>query len=339
MNRRHGTTLVEVLVAIFVMGIGMLALLTLFPLGAASMAQAIKDARAAHSAAKASAVAEFFIDPDINNAANPNSTSVTLGIRNNPNITGAFATPGGLASLNTNNYDGPSYAVYVDPFGFYSSLPPFTTWVAGKFQPGVFGIPRRSLRLFDQPPNLLQQRGTTRDNLIRRYFTLQDDIVFDKNSGLADLGTGQVERESSYSWAYLVRRPRRPLNNEVDISIVVYNQRPLRLTGGVNPTEYAYNATFDNTQNVITMSWNPANGEVRPPLRSGGWVLDATIFNGQPHGFFYRVIEITEIGPTSLQLTCETPFKEFPATATNNGVIMVLEGVAEVIEKRSGWLP
>jgi hypothetical protein len=337
MNRRHGTTLVEVLVAIFTMGIGMLALLTLFPLGAASMAQAIKDARSAHSAAKASAVAEFFVDPDINNPNNPNSTSVTLGIRNNPDITGAFASPGGLANLGANNYDGPSYAVYVDPFGLYSSLPPFTAWVGGKFQAGVYGIPRRSPRLFRTLTEA--QKPDVRDNLIRRYFTLQDDIVFDKNSGLADLGSGEVQRESSYSWAYLLRRPRRPLNNEVDISIVVYNQRPLRLTGGVNPTEYAYGANFDNTQNVITMSWDPNKGEVRPPLRTGGWVLDATIFNGQPHGFFYRVIDITEIGPTSLQLTCETPFKEFPATAQNGGVIMVLEGVVEVIEKRSGWLP
>jgi hypothetical protein len=303
------------------------------------MAQAIKDARAAHSAAKASAIAECFVDPNLVAA---NSTSVTLGIRNNPAITGAFANPGApLPNLGANNYDGPSYAVYVDPFGVYSSLSAKQLWVAGLANRGA-AIPRRNLQLFNTLTLLAQGDPTKvreRDNLIRRYFTLQDDIVFDKNSGLADLGSGQVERESSYSWAYLLRRPRRPLNNEVDISIVVYNQRPLRLTGGVDPAEYAYNASFDNTQNVITMSWNPANGEVRPPLRSGGWVLDATILNGQPHGFFYRVIDITEIGPTSLQLTCETPFKEFPANASNNGVIMVLEGVAEVIEKRSGWLP
>jgi hypothetical protein len=42
-----GTTLVEVLLAIFVMGIGLLALLTLFPLGAQEMAQVIKDDRTA----------------------------------------------------------------------------------------------------------------------------------------------------------------------------------------------------------------------------------------------------------------------------------------------------
>jgi type II secretory pathway pseudopilin PulG len=44
---RSGITLVEVLVAIFIMGIGLLALLTLFPLGAISMAQQVQADRAA----------------------------------------------------------------------------------------------------------------------------------------------------------------------------------------------------------------------------------------------------------------------------------------------------
>src|SRR5207253_9862097 len=44
-QQRSGTTLVEVLVAIFVTAIGLLGLLALFPLGAVSLAQAIKDSR------------------------------------------------------------------------------------------------------------------------------------------------------------------------------------------------------------------------------------------------------------------------------------------------------
>jgi hypothetical protein len=48
-----GITLVEVLAAIFVMGIGLLALLTLFPLAALTMAQAVKDDRAGAIAAEA----------------------------------------------------------------------------------------------------------------------------------------------------------------------------------------------------------------------------------------------------------------------------------------------
>jgi hypothetical protein len=44
---RAGVTLIEVLAAIFITGVGLLALLVLFPLGALSLAQAIQDDRTA----------------------------------------------------------------------------------------------------------------------------------------------------------------------------------------------------------------------------------------------------------------------------------------------------
>ena len=49
MNRRNAVTLTEVLIAIFVLSIGLMALLSLFPLGAAQMAQALKDQRTAEA--------------------------------------------------------------------------------------------------------------------------------------------------------------------------------------------------------------------------------------------------------------------------------------------------
>src|SRR3954469_13698210 len=48
---RRGTTLIEVLIAIFIMALGLIALLTLFPIGAVQMARAIQDERAAQVAA------------------------------------------------------------------------------------------------------------------------------------------------------------------------------------------------------------------------------------------------------------------------------------------------
>ena len=42
MNRRNATTLTEVLVAIFIMGIGLMAILALFPLGAARWRQRLR---------------------------------------------------------------------------------------------------------------------------------------------------------------------------------------------------------------------------------------------------------------------------------------------------------
>ena len=56
-TRRRAITLLEVLTAIFIMGVGMLAILTLFPLGALNMARALRDDRAGHIAHTAGSLA------------------------------------------------------------------------------------------------------------------------------------------------------------------------------------------------------------------------------------------------------------------------------------------
>jgi hypothetical protein len=57
--RRNGLTMAEVLIALFTTALGLMAILTLFPLGAAQMAQAIKDDRCAHAANLATAEARI----------------------------------------------------------------------------------------------------------------------------------------------------------------------------------------------------------------------------------------------------------------------------------------
>ena len=83
MIRRSGVTLIEVLVAIFVMAIGLLSLLALFPLGALNMAQAIKDERASQAAANADAVARFL----------PQNAGTAVGIRSDANVVAAYNSP------------------------------------------------------------------------------------------------------------------------------------------------------------------------------------------------------------------------------------------------------
>lgn len=51
--RRSGVTLTEVLIAMFIMAVGMIALLTLFPLGAMQVGQALRDDRCAQAALQA----------------------------------------------------------------------------------------------------------------------------------------------------------------------------------------------------------------------------------------------------------------------------------------------
>src|SRR5262249_39121249 len=84
--RRAGVTLLEVLTAIFILGVGLLALLFLFPLGALAMAQAVKDDRAGKIAADAvafsqdglnllSRTGEFVRDSFANNSADPKTAA------------------------------------------------------------------------------------------------------------------------------------------------------------------------------------------------------------------------------------------------------------------------
>src|SRR5207302_679219 len=97
MVQRDGVTLIEVLVAIFVMGLGMIALLTLFPLGVLQMAQAIKDDRTAIAAANAASVAKVW------------------NIRVDDNVSQYYKNPVGTFGLPDASAGSSGYPVYVDP--------------------------------------------------------------------------------------------------------------------------------------------------------------------------------------------------------------------------------
>jgi prepilin-type N-terminal cleavage/methylation domain-containing protein len=85
MKNRAGLTLVEVLVAIFIMGIGILAILSLFPLGLLNCRQALQDDRAARCAANAAAVANAW------DLRYPNNPVLATALATNP--TGVYVDP------------------------------------------------------------------------------------------------------------------------------------------------------------------------------------------------------------------------------------------------------
>jgi hypothetical protein len=372
MRQRPAATLVEVLVAIFVTGIGLLALLALFPLGALSMAQAIKDDRTAHAAANAAAIAEALV-------IRSDSVLVTLG-------RDVFVNPGVAQPAYP---DLPSYAVYVDPTGFnaFTALGQSSIWVGGV--PG--GVARRSVS-FVNPEQLIPPQPALppliRRQQILRWFTLPDDIAFytdDKIGpmGTPDLTTGAIQRDGRYSWGLMLRRPRSIVPGVVEATVVVYSQRPLGLTidplrpVAVPSGEIAYAAPptgapgssgYSNRKGDTIITISIAAGQERPPLRKGSWILDSSIegvggpqaTNGWSHGFFYRVVGITDAPGGLMDLEVQTPLREsiyaMPGNGADpvegrwwglpgqpirqrNGGIVVLENVAEVFEKGPGWLP
>jgi hypothetical protein len=392
MARRGGSTLVEVLVAIFVMGIGLIALLTLFPIGALRMAQSIHDDRCAMAVRNAHALAiaqSVRTDPLV--VAVP-----ATGFGSDPNYKPAGKKPGGIADcfynpclepgqkkptpathLNADPF-GESYAVLADPVG-YASVP-----LGSVTQNWVGGI-----------KNVLRRRPvsyapTAQKLSIYQTFTLWDDINFD---GADSPGTPQktakaIFRDYRFSWAYLLRRPQSTqnptpnaqgvnlpnLSSVVDCTVIVFDARPLSLTGNLSLPEYVYGNT-NNTPNVpqapgaLPVSYfNPSTNSITidyssnkvppPPVRPGSWILDATIYHptattATQHAYFYRVVSIQDVGATLVTYEVQSPIRGFgspgslsplpyPLPATTYGfpgTAIVLDGIAEVFEQGPVRIP
>lgn len=366
-RRRSGVTLVEVLVSIFVMGIGLLALLVLFPLGALNMAQAIRSDRCGHIAQNATAFARFFPhadagnpaavgvrdDPYVINYTNANPPPVNLNLYTNPNP--PPNPPPNLPAL-TSPYVGPSYPVYIDPFGYFLGSRKFgetPPTMAGS--DAVTGFARTSLNYFYTPgPASLAQ--------IARWFTLLDDITFNEDGGPEVpsplVGRGDLKREGRFSWAFMVKlddytKATTAAGTSANLSVVVYDRRPLLAPStsfpGEMPGEKSFEAYTDTLPggatvppNVIVIRWDPSipppNGpQDAPAIRKGGWIYDATIEAASTstpniHGYFYRVVGVTvpgSLGANSADLEIQT----FRKKGLNKGVIVVMENVAEVFDR------
>src|SRR5579871_3105258 len=112
MRQRPAVTLLEVLIALFIMAIGMLALLVLFPLGAYSMAKALKDDRCATSCSMAEQAAIC------NNLRHDVRVE---GLNGASDLYLMRTFPSNTQSL-PNTYNGPSLPVYVDPYAYNAGV-------------------------------------------------------------------------------------------------------------------------------------------------------------------------------------------------------------------------
>jgi hypothetical protein len=308
MRRRPAVTLLEVLVALFILGIGMLALLALFPLGALSMGRALQDDRVAGAAAMAENVALAF------------------DVRHDSLVAPAFTNPFGTAL--PASYTGPSYPVYVDPWGYLVA----PAQAVGAWGGSTVGLPRRSVSFSAYYP--ARGGGALTSAEAGRWFTLPDDVTFATavNGGVPDLSSGSVQRGGRYTWAYLLRRPNATSDAVVDLTVVVYSRRPTQSP----PLETAFQVvagTGAAGTNTLTLGWTA--GQAPPNLRRGAWVLDTSAdANGIPCGNFYRVVNVAETATANqLQLELETNLKSTAA------VVAVMEDVAEVFYKGPGWQP
>jgi hypothetical protein len=339
MKHRPAVTLLEVLVTIFVMGIGLLALLVLFPLGAFNIAEALKDDRAANAGKNAEAMA------------------IVKDIRHDPLVIGAFTTPFPRPPYADDprkivysafdlppTWSGPSSPVFVDPYYVVLGSADIGNFTPPA-NPGIPtpGIPRRGLNWVKTNAQLT------------RWFTLLDDITFSaagngKPEG-PDTG-GAVQRAGRYTWAYMLKRPRTSNEMAVDLSVVVYGGRSVQLQAGEN----SYDAAGIDGDNTLTLSW--PTGQTAPALRKGVWLLDTSVdlvpdpvavppVNRQVvRGNFYRVVNTSDVtsanGLNSVSVEIQGKIRTYqpsPGGQQFNGTVVVMEQVVEVFERGDSWQP
>ena len=186
-RRRPAVTLIEVLVTLFIMAIGLLALLTLFPLGAITMGQALRDDRCATTAAMAENVA------------------ITYRLRDDYSVWFAL-----------NSYYGPpNNPVYVDPYGASQSLPP------------LGGVIPRVIPSFVSYTYYYYYGSRSSSASIDRLFSLPDDVTFlsngtpDLTTGVVQRGSNY-----SYTYLVKpLRKPySEPM---LQLFVVVFSGRPV----------------------------------------------------------------------------------------------------------------
>jgi hypothetical protein len=420
MNRRSGITLAEVLIAIFVLSIGLMGIMALFPLGAMHMAQAIKDDRCGVSESNATSVAHFLWkdqvvgtpnqwqrDPLCRNDNNPNQNgplpkgypySPMVGPNapwidpdpNGPN--GPLVAPQNIApfsilpALSTANYNTAqqSYPVLVDGIGWFSNggLPnagaPQVCWVGGNQisqyiqygllpQNAYLTIPRRSLRSIET-----QQSLQAKIFWYNRTFVLLDDLSFGRDGVLSGVSknpdktvatatlpqpanpqgsplAGTVQRDGRYSTAWMIRRSQVFLDTQAELTVIVYSGRSLGSSSGetVIPGNF-FQMQQNSTELIIDWGCQQLIQAGKPKIKKGTWILDATMVsaNGQPepHGYFYRVISVTELGGTLMSLELQQPARvnasqtfPFPNGSPNNpnGMLIIMDNVSEVFERKT----
>jgi hypothetical protein len=349
MKQRSGITLVEVLVAIFVMGIGLMALLTLFPIGMLRMAQAIRDGRSADAAQTA-----YSMQLMQNFRDNLGVNSVTSGL--DAPIADVFKNPYPAVFKDADPY-GESYPIMLDVIGYVSAPTNSLSqhWVGSARGKGLSGLRRRPVTYTNAV--LFSQLD------IYKSFTLWDDITFDSvtapGSPQKVTGTNTVLRDKRYSWSYIYRRPNTSDRSVVECTVIVYDKRSLALSSNLGLAETVYPDTyFNHNNNTITIGYNPATLPA-PALRPGDWILDNTLVTNaagdvhSAHAYFYRVVageDFVIAGNSYARYEVQNPIRGFvnasqvadpinPNQSAYHGAAIVIEGIADVYEKGPVRLP
>jgi hypothetical protein len=317
MTRRPGITTTEVLVALFVMALGAIAILTLFPLGMLQMGQALKDDRTSQAASSADGYMRWYWQV---NVVETGADATLIAAFDNP-PGGGFPPPGAGEA---------SYPVAVDPIGVTVRSGPNATWLGYGTAPQslpVQVVPR--LNLLAAPP----AAGVMDTRQAIRTCTLLDGLTYTAD-GVPNVSTGVVERDMRYNWLWVLQRPPGGGRNHVTLAVVVFDKR------GAYASPESIIQYVDRPVNTNPVVLVPGQTGLQLPFDSGvqkgSWVMDATSTGALRHAYFYRVVSATETpgNPMTMDVELDKPVRRIDGGPGGyNATVIVLSNVVEVFEK------
>ncbi len=307
MTRRSGLTMTEVLVALFIMALGTIAILTLFPLGMLNMSRALQDDRTSQAASSADGVMRNYWKMYV--VENQYDTTL-IGAFDNPGT----ISPSTLPALTAANASEPSYPVFVDPIGRTSQGAP--NFAGGTY---LTGTPRVNMWLVSNAP-VASQRA-----FALRMCTMMDGITYGMNGNADITSTPNVERDMLYSWLWVLQRPRNGDTSTATMQVVVFIKR--------SPDYYPPNA-----EQPFTATMTPNTTSLTLPLTSGlskgSWIMDAgDVNNNLRQANFYRVSSVTDTG-SNLTVELESPIRRIDGSGTAyTGNILTMASVVDVFQR------
>jgi hypothetical protein len=354
----------EVLIATFILAIGLVAIMALFPIGAVNMARAINQDRSATHGVNSDAMFRYYWKQAWNNpnGGTVRASSAEAYINSQEPVLmflQAHPTYGTIPPTSSQ----PSFPVLVDSVGYLTKTGNDQVYVAGTPifpvrttlrrcvnypapSANPIMIPGYSTGPFDPTWPALPQPYPSIVNAVVRLTTLQDDMSFAKPNdgsiaavnGEPTDSSGQIDRGGRYNAAWLIQRPRNDVPAEANVTVLVYAGRSPTDTPSA---ETAYQAVTQPGAKSIVV--NTGAGQAPPALRRGMYVgfsmlaQDPTNPTWVPYFSldFYRISGINNDNPNAMLLDVETPIKTLgPATGGNYaGFIVVFDNLVEVFDR------
>lgn len=287
---RPGVTLMEVLVASFIMAVGLVSAMAFFPVGAMNMVRSVRDQRSAQLAANSNTMLhawwkDCWVDP---------ATGLVIPEEVASSPAGGEST---IEWLDTDRYTGTSilrvdsghsHPVMIDPLGagVYGPLMPdiLPPSNGSTSVPSVGGfMPRLYLnKVFGTNPAIV---GTSARRNQLRLCALPDDMAFAPNGEAdnpGDVGNkvNQFDRGYRYSCAWVLQREHNSNPYDVRVHTLTFDARPLDLPDG---DQFYATADLSLPDQVTLPSGNLQAFQLQiktlasalPRTRKGGWIMVA----------------------------------------------------------------